>query len=142
MLAVVRCSVLAASSAAAQAVKLEFQDGKVHLNAQNASVAPILAEWARSAARSIVNGERIAGAPVTLELTDVPERQALDILLRGVGGYIVAPADARSPARRRFDRVCILPTSSRRDRPPAPLRAAARRRSVAATTSTDRRRRR
>ena len=45
------------------------------------------------AARRIVNGERVAGPAVTLELQDVSERQALDVLLRGVSGYIVAPRE-------------------------------------------------
>jgi len=101
-----------ASSAAAQ-VTLDFQDGKVRLNAQSVSVSQILAEWARRGRTTIVNGERIPGPAVTIELTDVPEQSALDVLLRGVSGYLVAPRETSVAGASTFDRIYILPTSSR-----------------------------
>jgi hypothetical protein len=78
-----------AASSSAQSVSLQFNNGRVTLNTQNAPVRTILTEWARLGGTRIVNGDRVGGAPVTLELTDLPERQALDILLRSVAGYIV-----------------------------------------------------
>src|SRR5690606_13849819 len=77
---------LHAGAASAQTVKLEFQNGLVNLTAQNAPVRAILAEWTRLGGTNIVNGDRVTGPPVTLELQGVPERQALDIVLRGVAG--------------------------------------------------------
>ena len=68
-----------------------MQNGRVTLVATDATVRQILAEWARVGQTKIVNVERIPGGPLTLELTDVPEAQALDILLRSVSGYIAAP---------------------------------------------------
>src|SRR5687768_563825 len=59
-----------AATSSAQAVSLQFNDGRVSLNAQNAPVRAILFEWARLGGTRIVNGERLGGAPVTLELTD------------------------------------------------------------------------
>jgi hypothetical protein len=112
-LAVIALLTTGATSAAAQ-VTLEFQqDGKLRLNAQNVSVSQILAEWARRGRTTIVNGERVPGPPVTLELQDVSEKQALDILLRGVSGYLVAARDAAVSGASSFDRIYILPTSSR-----------------------------
>jgi hypothetical protein len=78
-----------AASSSAQAVSLQFNNGRVTLNAQNAPIRTILTEWGRLGGTRIVNGDRVGGGPVTLELTDLPERQALDILLRSVAGYIV-----------------------------------------------------
>ena len=49
--------------------------------AKDATVRQILAEWARVGQTKIVNVERIPGGPLTLELNNVPEAQALDILL-------------------------------------------------------------
>ena len=77
---------LCASSASAQVLSLEFHDGRVRLIAENVPVSRILEEWARLGGTKIVNGERVPGAPVTLQLTDVPERQALEIVLRGAAG--------------------------------------------------------
>lgn len=100
------------SSAAAQSVvNLEFKDGRVKLVTENAPVSAILAEWARQGRTTIVNGERIPGAPATLQLVDVPEREALDIVLRGASGYMVAERDAPVSGASAIDRILILPTS-------------------------------
>lgn len=112
-LAVVALLGAGASSAAAQGVTLEFQDGKVRLNAQNAPVSQILSEWSRRGRTTIVNGERIPGPPVTLELQDVSEQQALEIVLRGVSGYLVAARDTAVAGASAYDRIYIIPTSSR-----------------------------
>lgn len=102
-----------AAPAAAQSVRVEFRNGRVTLNAQNAPVRTILAEWARVGGTRIVNGERVGGAPLTLELTNVPERQALDIILRNVSGYMAGPRLAAATASASaFDRIMILPTSA------------------------------
>lgn len=98
--------------APAQQMKLEIRDGRVTLDAQNVPVRQILAEWARIGGARIVNGDKVVGAPVTLQLTDVSERQALDIILRSVSGYMLAARQAGSVGASAFDRILILPTSS------------------------------
>jgi hypothetical protein len=98
--------------ASAQAVRLEFLDGRVNLSAQNAPVRTILAEWARLGGTTIVNGERVPGAPVTIELAGVSERQAIDVLLRAAAGYIVGPRQIGSTAASTFASIMILPTSA------------------------------
>ena len=97
---------------AQQQVRLEFDDGRVTLSARDASLRAILAEWARLGGATFVNGDRVVGQQLTLELTAVPERQALDILLRGVSGYMIAPRRAGSSGVSMFDRILILPTST------------------------------
>ena len=92
--------------------------GRVTLYAQNVSIPQILAEWARISGARIVNGERVTGGAVTLELVDVPEREVLDILLRRVSGYIIAPRPAGSPGTSTFDPIFIMPTSSAASNPP------------------------
>jgi len=108
----------AAPSAAQQPVKLLFSGGQVTLVASNAPVRAILAEWARLGGATVVNGERVAGPPVTLELTNVSERQALDVVLRGVAGYMLAPRRPGSKGVSAFDRIVILPTSAAPRNPP------------------------
>lgn len=98
-------------SAAAQSITLEFKDGKVNLVTQNAPVTAVLAEWARRGKTTIVNGERVPGPPATLQLMDVPEEQALDILLRGASGYLMAAREAPSDGASIIDRILIVPTS-------------------------------
>jgi hypothetical protein len=105
----------AATPAAAGEVRLSIANGRVTLFARDATVREILAEWARVGQTRIVNAEKIVGAPVSMELTDVPEAQALDAVLRPAAGYIIAPRAAGTPGPSVYDRVMILATS----RPPA-----------------------
>lgn len=121
--AVLLWAVCAAPASAQQSITLEFKDGRVSLNAQNAPLRAILGEWARLGGSIIVNGDRVAGAPVTLELVAVPERQALDTLLRSVAAYMLAPRRAGSVGASTFDRILILPTSAAPRNPP-PVAAA------------------
>jgi hypothetical protein len=114
-----------AAPADAQQFRLEFKDGRVSLNAQNTPIRAILAEWARMGGATIVNGDRVPGAPVTLELIAVPERQALDTLLRGAAAYMLAPRRPGTAGVSAFDRILILPTSTAPRNPaPAPTPAA------------------
>ena len=114
----------AVPAGARQAVKLEFNGGMVSLSVQNAPIRVILAEWARLGGATIVNGDRLAGPPVTLELTNVTERQALDTLLRGAAGYMLAPRRTGTTGVSAFDRIMILPTSVGPRTNPAPAPAA------------------
>jgi hypothetical protein len=106
----------------AQQMKLQIQNGLVTLEAQNVSVRQILAEWARVGGAKIVNGEKVTGSPVTLHLAGIPERQAIDTVLRGVSGYMLAPRPMTVAGVSSFDRILILPTSSA-PRNPAPVNA-------------------
>ena len=89
---------LSAASASAD-VQLTMQNGRVTIVAKDASVRQILTEWARVGHTKIVNVERIPGGPMTLELRNVPEAQALDVLLRTLSGYITAPRAADAAER-------------------------------------------
>jgi hypothetical protein len=95
----------------ADTVQLSLRDGRVSLVATNATPAQIFEAWSRAGGIVVVNAERMASTPITLQLENVPEEQALDIILRPVSGYL---------ARRRvagelmsasvFDRIVILAT--------------------------------
>jgi hypothetical protein len=103
--------VLAASTASAQ-VQLSIRDGRVTLMATNATVRQILTEWARIGQTKIVNVERIPGGPLTLQFTNVPESEALDILLRSVTGYLAAPRPAAVANLSQYDRILVLATAA------------------------------
>jgi hypothetical protein len=101
-----------AGSAAAQDLTLRFQDGRVTLSAQNVPLRTILNEWSRLGGTKVVNGERVPGGLVTIELNNVPERQALDTLLRSASGYPAGPKPPGAPGASLFASILILPTSS------------------------------
>jgi hypothetical protein len=96
-------------------LRLSIANGHVTLFAQNVTVREILAEWARIGQTKIVNAEKLSGPPVTIELDNVPEAQALDTVLRSAAGYVMAPRAAGAPGASVYDRILILASS----RPPA-----------------------
>ena len=101
---------LFAVSTAFADVQLTMQNGRVSLVAKDATVRQILTEWARIGQTKIVNMERVPGGPVTLQLTNMPEAQALEVLLRTLSGYITASRPVETANLSRFDRIIIMPT--------------------------------
>lgn len=102
---------LAVSTAGAD-VRLTMENGRVSLVAKDATLRQILAEWARVGQAKVVNAEGIPnGQPLSLELSNVSEQQALDVLLRSASGYLLAPRATLSPNLSRFDRVIVMPPS-------------------------------
>ena len=124
-----RCVLLAASAvalsqpvfAAPGDLKLTMQDGRVTLMAESVPVRQILQEWARVGQTRIVNAEKLSGPALTVQLVNMPERDALDIVLRSAAGYIAAPRPVAMAGAATFDRITILATS----RPPAATASAA-----------------
>jgi hypothetical protein len=115
--AFVCCAALAHAQAP---LTLQISNGRVTLHAQNVPVRTILSEWSRLGGAKIVNGDRVTGAPLTLDLEGVPERQALDIILRSVSGYMLAAREPGAAGASMYDRIMILPTSvAPRNPPPA-----------------------
>lgn len=120
-------AVFACSAALAHAqapLTLQIAGGRVTLHAENVPARTILAEWSRLGGTKIVNGDRVVGSPLTLELEGVPERQALEIILRGVSGYALGARVANGAGASMYDRIMILPTSVA-PRAPAPAAAPA-----------------
>src|SRR5438105_9921564 len=107
----VAASLLLASAASAD-VQLSIQNGRVSLKAKDATLRQIMQEWARVGQTKVVNVERIPGGPINLELIDVPEAEALDVLLRTVSGYIAAPRlTAAASNVSKFDRILVMATA-------------------------------
>src|SRR5213078_959613 len=112
-----RCAFLAVLAAAVAApasageLKLTMQDGRVTIQADNVPLRQILLEWARVGQTKIVNAEKLSGPSVTLQLINVSEREALDVILRSANGYIAAPRMTPIAGAAMFDRVTIFVSS-------------------------------
>jgi len=101
----------AAAPAAASDLQVTVKDGRVTIVADNVPVRRILEDWARVGQIRIINLDKLTGPPVTLRLENVPERDALGVLLRSAAGYLAAPRTTDVPGVSRFDRILILATS-------------------------------
>jgi hypothetical protein len=103
--------VLAAPAAAVPGA-LRFDNGFGTVSAKTVPVRQVLAEWARLGNTRVVNGEKLPGGLVTLELVHVPEKQALEILLRSASGYLAAPRTQFAATLSTYDRIVVMPTST------------------------------
>lgn len=113
------------TSSASQAwagLTLSIHDGLVSIDAQDVTVRQILTEWARVGKTRIINVERITGGPVTVKFDGVPEKQALDIVLRAIPGYMALPRATHIPDASLYDRILIMATTTAvaAPRPPQP----------------------
>ncbi len=100
------------SAAGDSKLQLSLNNGRATLIAQDVPLRQILDEWARVGKTTIVNGDKLTGPPVTVQLIDRPEGEVLELLLRSASGYIAAPRDAAAPAGpSMFAKVMILPVS-------------------------------
>lgn len=109
--AALMCGALAGVSAQAPKLQLTLQDGRVTLIAHDVTIRDVLQAWSRIGETKIVNGEKMLATRVNLQLTNVSEAEALDILLRSAAGYIAAPRPADRPGPSRYDRITILVSS-------------------------------
>jgi len=103
-------------------IQFSIRDGRVVLVANNATIADIMAAWAKVGRTKIINADKIPSDVVTLELRNVSERQVLDILLRTTSGFIAALREVDDPTASLFDRIVIMPPSVA---PPPPVNASA-----------------
>ena len=101
---------LSPTPAAAQESDIQFHDGLVTLVARDMAVRAILSQWGRTGRSTVVNADKVEGPLVTLQLVDVPEREALAILLRNAGGYLTAARHDFEPGASVFDRIVIVAT--------------------------------
>jgi hypothetical protein len=104
-------AVVSAASTASADVHLTIRGGRVTLIARDATLRQILAEWERVGQTKVINADRIAGGPLNLELTNVPEQQALDVLLRSVSGVVLAPRAGTIDNLSAFERISVMPPS-------------------------------
>jgi hypothetical protein len=114
-----RCVFLAALAAAVSSpavageLKLTMQNGRVTVIADNVPVRQILQEWARVGQTRIVNVEKVSGQNLTVQLVNMPERDALDVILRSASGYIAAPRTTPLAGAADYDRITIFMATSK-----------------------------
>jgi hypothetical protein len=100
-------------------LRLTMRDGRVVIVAKDASIAEILAEWGRIGHTAIINADQLPGEPITLELQNVGEADALAVLLRAAPAYLVLSRAATDPSASLFERIVIVKLSAVQPMPEA-----------------------
>lgn len=113
----------APSSVSAEELKLTLNNGLATVIATDVPVSQILQEWARVGKTTVVNADKVTGPPVTVILENVPERQALEVLLRSASGYIVGARQDVMANASAYDRILIMPPSRAPAAPPVSVSA-------------------
>lgn len=96
----------------AQQLELAFDDGRVTLVAQDVSVRHVLDEWSRIGETVVVNADLVSDERLSLQLDGVPERQAIDIVLRSTVGYVAAERQTDTPGLSIFGRILVLASTT------------------------------
>src|SRR5688572_3176259 len=96
---------------AEEQLKFTLKDARITIVAESVTLQEILAEWTRVGQTEFVGADTLVDQRVTVQLFDVAEAHALEVLLRSTAGYLARyrtrPADSPSS----FDRVRILARS-------------------------------
>ena len=103
--------------AAVDGLEVSFADGRVTVIADQVPLRTILDEWSRLGDTEFVDSDpdsgslQLAAQPLQIQLVDVPEAEALRILLRDVAGFIAAPRPGPLAGTSRYGRVLVMATS-------------------------------
>jgi hypothetical protein len=121
------CTALFASPVQAGAeVRVTFANGRVSIVADNATLSDILREWARVGGSTFTNIEKITASELlTLRIENETELRAIEILLRPIAGYVVAPQRASTMSASAIERVLLMPGNRPLTYPAATASAAA-----------------
>jgi glycosyltransferase involved in cell wall biosynthesis len=97
---------------AAPRLQIAFTDGHVSLSAHGVTVQQVLQEWERVGRTQVDHPEAVPAKLLDIDLNDVLEEEALGVLLRSAGGFMVTPSPAPSQTTSHFGRILIVPPSA------------------------------
>jgi hypothetical protein len=97
---------------AAGPLVLTIGSGRVTLSAQDVPLRQILAEWERMGGMRVINRERVPGTLITIELTNVSEEKAMEMLLRPIAGFMAVGRTDPTGGASVYSRVIIMPGSA------------------------------
>jgi hypothetical protein len=117
--ALVGAMLLCTHEAAAQELRVDFKDDLVTVVASDVPLLQILQRWAANGDATLVNERAVGNTPVTVQLVGVPQKEALNILLRDVNGYILMPRRETSRGASLFDRMIFTARSTASQSPAA-----------------------
>jgi len=102
-------------------VSLVLDERGVTLDAREATLREVFSEWERVGGMKVLNAEVLGERRVTLQLTAVGEREALDILLRDFGGYVLGVRSANPGGLSQFGTLVLAAAGTGVPRVPSPV---------------------
>lgn len=97
---------------AAPRLQLTFDNGHVSLSAHGVTVQQVLQEWERVGRTQVDHPEAVPARLLDIDLKDVSEEEALGVLLRSAGGFLVMSASEPTQTTSHFGRILIVPPSA------------------------------
>ena len=102
-------------------VSLVLDERGVTLDARDATLREVLSEWERVGGMKVLNAEVLGERRVTLQLNAVAEREALDIVLRDLAGYVLGLRAASANALSEFGTLVLAVAGGQAPRGPSPV---------------------
>jgi glycosyltransferase involved in cell wall biosynthesis len=97
---------------AAARLQITFADGHVSLSAHGVTVQQVLREWERVGRTQVDHPEAVPATLLDIDLNNVSEEEALGVLLRSAGGFMVMPASEPGETTSHLGRIVIVPPSA------------------------------
>ena len=102
-------------------VSLVLDERGVTLDARDATLREVLSEWERVGGMKVLNAEVLGERRVTLQLNAVAEREALDIVLRDLAGYVLGLRAASANALSEYGTLVLAVAGGQAPRGPSPI---------------------
>ncbi len=105
---VVACALcLMAQPVSAGDLTVRFSSGRVTIVADRVPLRQILEKWASIGGTEIVNLDSLSAELITVDLQNVPERQALGTLLASAPGFVAVSRSVASTGESAFGRLLV-----------------------------------
>ena len=76
--------------------------------ADSVALRTIIQEWARVGGVRLVNPQHVSPAPVSIDLRNLPEGEALEVLLRALPGYLLQQRSIASSGSSVFEKLAVM----------------------------------
>lgn len=112
IVAILLCLTTMGNIASAENIELTFHEGRVTIIASKIPLDKILSEWSRLGNTTFITADEISDRLISVTLINVTEGEALEVLLREIAGYLLAPKPLGRIGTSIYDRVFLMLTDN------------------------------
>jgi len=94
--------------ARSRSLVVSCDEGRMTVVADSVALRTIIQEWARVGGVRLVNPQHVSLAPVSVDLRDLPEGEALEVLLRALPGYLLQERSMESGGSSVFEKLAVM----------------------------------
>lgn len=94
--------------AGSRSLVVSCDKGRMTIVADSVALRTIIQEWARVGGVRLVNPQYVSLVPVSVDLRNLPEGEALEVLLRALPGYMLQQRSTESGGASVFEKLAVM----------------------------------